>query len=129
MLGATLHFPAILYWLGSPDTGILAANYASIFLLSAAFLAVGMFASSFTEHQVVALIVGFGLLLILWILSWIDFLSEAPWATAASYISMLSHQADLAKGLVHLKDLVYYVTFVGFFLFATQQRVEAYRWQ
>ena len=44
-------------------------------------------------------------------------------------ISMLSHLDQLLKGLFHLADAVYFITFVGVFLFATTQRVEAYRWR
>ncbi|MDP6932884.1 MAG: ABC transporter permease, partial [Myxococcota bacterium] len=76
LLGATLHYALILVFLGEPDVGILASCYASTFLLSAAFLAVGMLTSAFTENQVVALVLGFGLLMVLWVLTWAE--SFAP---------------------------------------------------
>jgi hypothetical protein len=41
----------------------------------------------------------------------------------------MHHMEEMSKGLLHLQDVVYYVTFIGFFVFATHQRVEAYRWQ
>lgn len=129
MLASTLHYVAILYWLGSPDAGVLLSSYLALFLLSAAFMAVGMFTSAFTTHQVVALVLSFGLVLGLWVLAWMDAFADQSWVSVITYVSMLSHQSDLAKGLVHVKDLVYFATFIGFFLFATQQRVEAFRWQ
>ena len=42
---------------------------------------------------------------------------------------MLSHIENLTKGLLHLKDVIYFITFIGLFVFATAQRVEAYRWR
>lgn len=129
MLASTLHYVAILYWLGYPDAGVLASSYGALFLLSASFMAVGMFVSSFTTHQVVALVLSFGALLGLWVLSWMDAFADQSWVELITYISMLSHQNDLSKGLLHLKDLVYYGTFIGIFLFSTHQRVEAFRWQ
>lgn len=129
LLFGTLHYSLILYWLGAPDPGILAANYLGTFLLAAAFLAVGMLTSAFTESQVVALVVSFGLLLGLWVLSWADSLAPASWGGVLAHVSMLSHMEQLSKGLLHVEDVTYYLTFVGFFLFATWQRVEAWRWQ
>jgi len=129
MMASTLHYVAILYWLGSPDAGVLMSSYGALFLMSAAFMAVGMFTSSFTTNQVVALVLSFGAVLGLWVLAWMDSFADQSFVKVITYISMLSHQNDLSKGLLHLKDLVYFGTFIGFFLFATQQRVEAYRWQ
>lgn len=129
LLASTLHYVAILYWLGSPDAGVLVASYGALFLLSAAFMAVGMLMSSFTVNQIVAFVLSFGVLLGLWVLAWMDAFASESWVKVITYVSLLSHQSDLAKGLVHLKDLVYFTSFIGFFLFATQQRVEAYRWQ
>ncbi|MCK6503003.1 ABC transporter permease [Myxococcota bacterium] len=129
LLFGTLHTLLILYWLGDPDPGILAANYVGTFLLAAAFLAVGMLASAFTESQVVALVVSFGGLLALWVLSWADTLAPSSWGGVLAHISMLSHMEQLSKGLLHVEDVTYYLTFIGFFLFATWQRVEAWRWQ
>lgn len=129
LLAGTLHFPLILYWLGTPDPGILASNYLATFLLAASFMAVGLLASSMTENQVVALVGSFGALLALWILSWMDGIAPTGWGAVLSGISMLSHQEQLSKGLLHVEDLAYYIGFIGFFLFASWQRVESWRWQ
>jgi len=129
LMAGTLHFIAILYWLGSPDPGVLAANYVGTFLLAATFLAVGMLVSAFTESQVVALVVSFGLLLVLWLIGGIDSLAPAGWGQVLTHIGMTSHSDQLSKGLLHIEDVVYFITFIGFFLFATWQRVEAWRWQ
>lgn len=129
LLFGTLHTAAILYWLGDPDPGILASNYLGTFLLAASFLAVGMLTSAFTDSQVVALVISFGLLLALWILSWADSLAPSTWGGVLAHISMLSHMEQMSKGLLHLEDVAYYLSFIGFALFATWQRVEAWRWQ
>jgi hypothetical protein len=42
---------------------------------------------------------------------------------------MVPHVERLGKGLLHVKDIVYFVTFIGLCLFATAQRVEALRWR
>jgi ABC-2 type transport system permease protein len=129
MLASTLPFTAILYWLGSPDNGVMFGCYLATFLMSASFIAVGMLTSSMTINQMVALVLGFGMLLGLWVLPWAAVIAGPGWGDALADISMLSHIDQLMKGLVHTKDIVYFVSFTGLFLFATTQRVEAYRWR
>lgn len=129
MLASTLPLTAMLYWLGSPDTGMLVSCYLSALLLASSFLSVGLLTSAMTENQIVALVTGFALLLVLWVLSWAEAIAGDGIGPVLAGISMLSHLDQLLKGLLHLSDVVYFVTFVGTFLFATTQRVEAYRWR
>jgi ABC-2 type transport system permease protein len=129
LLFGTLHYVVLLYWLTDPDAGVIGASYAATFLLAASFMAVGMLTSAFTESQVVALVTSFGLLLSLWVLSWVEGFAGESVGGVLTYVSVLSHLEEMAKGLVHLEDVVYYLSFIGFFVFATHQRVDAYRWQ
>ena len=103
--------------------------YLAAWLLAASFLSVGLLTSAMTENQIVALVTGFGVLLILWVLSWANAIAGPGLGDLLAGISMLSHIDQLLKGLLHFKDIVYFLTFVGFFLFVTTQRVEAYRWR
>ncbi len=126
----TLLYAAILLWLGEPDPGVLAANYLGFFLIFGTFLAAGLFMSSLTENQVLALVLAFGFNLVVWIIGWVgSLLGEGTLKTTVEYISMLNHIDDMSKGVIHAQDLVYFLTFIGFFLFATVQRVEALRWR
>jgi ABC-2 type transport system permease protein len=130
LAAATLQYPAVLIWLGTPDPGILLCNYASFMLLLATFMATGLFASSLTENQVVALVISFGINLMIWVLGWAaSGAGEGGLKTTIEYVSMLNHVEQLGKGLLHVQDMVYFLTFIGFFLFATTQRVEALRWR
>ncbi len=129
MLLGTLHYVALLAWLSSPDWTLVVANYAATFLMASSFLAVGMLTSSFTRSQLIALVLSFGFLLVLWFLSGIGSLATGPVGEVLGYTSVLSHSEQLGRGLLHLKDIAYYVTFIAFFLFATHQRVEAMRWE
>ncbi len=69
----TLLYPLQLSLVGSVSVSEIAGGYIGIFLLGCAFIAIGLFVSSLTENQVVAAVVTFGLLLLLWIL---DFLQQ-----------------------------------------------------
>jgi ABC-2 type transport system permease protein len=130
LCASTLHYAAILYWLGEPDTGVFVCNYVAFLLLLGTFFAVGLFASSLTENQIVALVVAFGFNLIVWVLGWVATgAGDGVVKSVVEGISMLNHVEQLGKGLLHVRDIVYFVTFIGFFLFATTQRVEALRWR
>jgi hypothetical protein len=128
LFASTLYQPAVLFWLGSPDPGVLAASYASMFLLSAACLTVGMWVSAYTSNQIVAFIVSFSILLLLYLLGWVGTVTDEGLLGALGKASMLSHLEQLGKGLLHTKDIAYFAAFIGFFVFATVQRVEGFRW-
>jgi ABC-2 type transport system permease protein len=129
MFIATLHCPAILFWLGDPSLSILFLNYTSVFLLTACFISVGMFTSACTSNQLVSVALSFGFLLILWFCGTLGDQYSNSGAELLAYLSPLPHIESLSQGLLQSKDIIYFLSFTAFFLFATHQRIEAYRWQ
>jgi ABC-type transport system involved in multi-copper enzyme maturation permease subunit len=130
LAASTLHFPLLLSWLGEPDMNVVLANYAGFLLLLGTFFAVGMLASSLTENQLVALVVAFGVNLLLWVVGWaVQGADDGALKSFVEALAMTNHTQQLGKGLVHIKDVAYFLTFIGFCLFATTQRVEALRWR
>jgi ABC-2 type transport system permease protein len=128
LFATTLYQVAVLYWLGSPDPGVLFASYLAMFLLAASCVAVGMVASAFTTNQIVAFIVSFATLLILYLLGWVGTVVESGFWHWLAKASLLEHLEQLGKGLLHVKDLTYFVLFIGLFLFVTVQRISSFRW-
>jgi ABC-2 type transport system permease protein len=76
----------------------------------------------------IALALGFGFLLALWFLGGLAEMTEGTTQEVLSYISILNHTDNLNKGLLYSKDIIYFLSTIFIFLFATQQRIEAYRW-
>ena len=66
MLVLSLQYPIILMRLGSPEMGPMFTGFLGMFLLGAAFLAIGLVASSLTKNQIVAAIGAFAVMLLLW---------------------------------------------------------------
>jgi ABC-2 type transport system permease protein len=126
---STLYQPAVLYWLGNPDPGVLTGSYLSMMLFAACCISVGMLASAFTRSQIIAFMVTFAALLVLFLLPGLAEGATAEWMQVLGEVGMGAHIEDFGKGLVHTADLVYFATFVGACLFATQQKVESFRWQ
>jgi len=128
MVLATGHYALLLIWVGEPDLGVLAGAYLNMLLLTAAFMAVGLLTSAMTENQVVALVLALMGLLLFWALAAVGMIGSGPWAEALSEASLFTHAEPLGRGVLRLRDLAYYGSFIGFFLFATHQRVESMRW-
>lgn len=118
--------PATLSWFGDPDPGVLASGFGGLFLLSAALLAMGLFFSAMTENQLVSLVLSFAAGLALFILGMYDL--DNPDGVLAQ-VALTGHLDGLFTGAVRRSDLVYFLSFVGVFLFATWQRVESWRWR
>jgi ABC-2 type transport system permease protein len=130
MLAGTLPMVLMLYAYGEPDTGVVLCNYLALFAYAAVLVASNMFLSSFTESQVIALIIGFAFNLIFWILGWVgEMVPEGVLSSVIQTIAMGSHFQEIGKGLIKAQDIVYFISFIGFCLLATVQRVESLRWR
>lgn len=127
-LTVTLIYPAILRHYGSPDMGPIYSGYLGMFLFGAACLAAGTFASALTENQMVAGIVGFGILLLFWILGWASAAVTGPVGQAISMLSILKHFDDFQKGIIDLSHTLYYLSFVFVFLFLAVRTIDSRRW-
>jgi ABC-2 type transport system permease protein len=100
-----------------------------IFLLGSCFLAMGTFVSTLTRNQIVAGILAFCLFLGMWTLGWADDPMAGPVAKAVGYLGVTTHLEDLVKGVVDIKDLVFYLSVIVFGLFLAHQSVESQRWR
>ncbi len=129
MLVATLVYPALVLYFARVEWGVLATGYLGLLLMGATFLAIGLFASSLTENQIVASIITFGVLLILWVIGWSSDYAGGVWGRVLSHISLLEHFDSFAKGVLDTKDILYYVNFTLLALFLTLRSLEARRWK
>ena len=127
----TLLFPVFLLLYGNPDMGPVVSGYLGVLLLIMAFSALALFASAVTSSQIVAAVIGLGLLLMTWIIGWISFseFGTSTWLSVLQYISVPNHLEDFFKGVIDTKHVIYFlsVTFLG--LFTTYGAVESMRWR
>ena len=125
IVGATLVYPLILQLIGQPDWGVVLGCYLGLFFICATYVAIGLFWSSRTENQVVAAVLTFGTLLFFWLISWAAHRAGPVWSDVLNHLSLIGHFSNFAQGIVDTTDVVYYLTFTGFALFATNLSVEA----
>lgn len=132
LLGLTGSFFALLRFfdpLSALDVRALVTGYAGVAAIGALYVAVGLLASAMTRSQVVAAIVSFTLLFLLYLTAyvpeWVRGDAVSRWA---SYCSPLVHLRDFSRGVVDTRALVFYASMTAWFLFATVKRLEARRW-
>jgi ABC-2 type transport system permease protein len=118
-----------LFAYGSPDWKPMATGYLGLLLQGGAMLAIGTFISTTTKNQIVAAFGTFGALLLLWVFEWVAGYEQEPWAKVMAYMSLVSHFESFAKGVIELKDVVYYVSVIFFGLFLTARSLESLRWR
>ena len=131
MLAMTGVYPWLLFHYGSPapEMGSIVSGYLGLFLLGASFIAVGLFASSITENQIVAAVICFVVLLLFFVIGWP---AETVGSTAGKileYLSLIEHFTDFSKGLVESRHVVYFLTFILFALFLTKRSIESAKWR
>src|SRR3989454_92022 len=129
MLMLTLLYPGIVVAFARLEWGPVATGYVGLLLMGSTFIAVGLFASSLTENQIVASITTFGILLILWIIGWSADYVGGAWGKVLQHLSILEHNDNFAKGVLDTKDVLYYVNFIALALFLTLRALEARRWK
>jgi ABC-2 type transport system permease protein len=120
---------AWLFRYGNPDWKPLAVAYLGLLLQAGALLAIGMFISTLTRNQIIAGAATFGVCLLLWVLEWASGYESATYARVMAYLSVLTHFDSFAKGLLSIKDAVYYLTAIFLGLFLTARSMESLRWR
>jgi ABC-2 type transport system permease protein len=123
----TFPLPITMLLVGQPDLGPIWGGYLGACLLGGAYLAIGLFASSLTENQIVAFIVAilfcFGLLIV----GETFVLLNVPAALVpvCSFLGLGAHFESIGRGVVDSRDILYYLSVIGFFLFLNQVAIES----
>ena len=128
-LALTLYYVILLYWFGDPDTGPVLSGYLGFLLYSAAAISIGIMASSLTSNQIVAAVLGFGILLILVSIDQISPLLTGIPAQVLLELSLSNHFQDFARGIIDTGDVIYYLSVTALFLFLAVRSLESRRWR
>lgn len=123
--------PTLLYYvtvheLGSPpgnlDSGAIMGSYLGLFLLSAVFVAIGVFASSLTDNQIVAFILA--TFLCFFFFYGFFYFSELPFflGKGDDVVQMFGidyHYRSISRGIIDSRDVIYFISVIGLFVFFT----------
>ena len=129
MIALTSIYGLILWIYGNPELGIMLSGYLGLLLLAVTFVTIGLFASSLTENQIIAAVTGLVMLLLLFVIAWPADSAGEILGGVLRYVSVTEHFADMIKGVIDTKSLVYFATMIVGWLFLTQRSVESIRWR
>ena len=134
-LALVLTFPIwiTVNYLGSPDNGVILAGYIGSLLMAGAYLAITAMTSAMTRNQVVSFIVSVVLALFLilagyppvtnMLVSW-----ASPWfVDGIAAFSVMTHFDSIQKGVLDSRDVLYFLSVIGFSLFTTGVIIRAHR--
>jgi gliding motility-associated transport system permease protein len=126
----SIYMPLLIMVNGKISLGQILVGYLGLLLIGAACLAIGVFATSITRHQLLAVAVGSaltGAMFLLWPLSRV---LDPPLSTVFAALSIHQrHFTGFQAGILHLRDVFYYAAVTYFFLLLATKILEAKRWE
>jgi ABC-2 type transport system permease protein len=130
LLAASLYIPLLVLIAGKISFGHVFAGYLGLLLLGSAALAIGTFGSALTRSQILSVIVSALIVVALIVTWWVGRVTERPLSSIFENLALWNlHFPPFQQGIIHLRDVVYYlsITYVG--LFAATRVLEARRWR
>jgi ABC-2 type transport system permease protein len=128
--------PFIVFWVvleiyGDPEWGVIVSSLIGLMLVGGLYLAIGVFASAVTQNQIIALLLTIFVICLLTIMLY--FLPQSDIFTSgqreAMHFMNINHRfADFTKGLLDIRNFVYFLSVTALFLFLAVKTVEAKRW-
>ena len=125
--------PSLLYYitiasLGSIDNGPVIGGYLGLMLMAGVYVAVGMFASSITDNQIIAFIAGFLFVFFFYILDKILVYVPGFLTGIVEFLGVDFHFSSIARGVIDSRDIVYFLSVLGFMVFLTVVSVGRRKW-
>ena len=129
LLVVTMLYIGLLFYFGQPEWRPVVSGYLGLFLLGSSFISAGLFLSSTTKNQMVAGAATFVLLLMFWIINWAADSAGPTMSTVLNYLSITQHFEDFGKGVIDTTHVIFYLSFISFWLFLTLKSVDSERWR
>jgi ABC-2 type transport system permease protein len=126
----TAFMPALIMVNGKLTLGQIGAGYLGLLLLGSAAMAIGTLGSTLAKSQLVALIISAGMLLFMLMLWMLAAITDRPLRELFLALALYQrHFIPFQSGVVHLRDVVYYLALTYFALFTAVRVLEARRWR
>lgn len=129
LLGSTGVFIFILKMTGLSEFSLVWSGYLGLMLNILCYIAFGIFVSSCTKNQVISAMGTFVGILGIWFLSWGGQITKNYFLMQIlKYLSIVSHFEQIAKGILPLSSLCFYLSFICFFLYLSKKSLESRNW-
>ena len=111
------------------DYGAVFTGYLGLALVGALYCSVGTFASSITDNQVVAFIIGIFIVIIFFLMDKMLIFIPTSLTGLVQYLSVDYHLSNISRGVIDTRNLIYFGSFIGFFLFISIRVLEIRKWK
>jgi|TARA_B100001964_G_scaffold141485_1_gene155967 ABC-2 type transport system permease protein len=128
LLATIIHFFTLVKFGTKIDYGALFTGYIGLAFVGSMYASIGIFASSITDNQVVAFIIGVFIVLIFFLMGFFLPLVPSDLAGIVQYISVDYHYSNISRGVIDSRNIVYFLSVIGFFLIMTIQSLQSRRW-
>lgn len=119
-----------LYWYSSPASGPILTAYLGLLLYGLALMAIGLFISTLTENQIIAAVVSFGIVMVLWLVDvFANSVDSSNGKAVLTYLSVLNHLDDFMKGVLSTSHIIFYLSLMLIALFLTYRSIDSLRWR
>ena len=119
ILVPTFSYPFCISFLGDLDWGVVIGSYLGAILLGAAYVAIGLFTSSLTRNQIIALISSMLICMALFVVGRLLYFIPESILPVVSYLSSGFHFDNISRGIVDTRDLLYFFSIIFLGLYAT----------
>jgi ABC-2 type transport system permease protein len=132
LLGAAL-LPTLIYLitmmvLGKIDLGPIISGYIGLMLMGGVFVAIGIFASSLTENQIIAFILSFLFVMALWMMDKVLLYVPSGLTSTLEFLGIDYHFSNIARGVIDSRNIIYFVSMLGFSLLLATVSLERRKW-
>ncbi|MEA1996609.1 MAG: ABC transporter permease [Gemmatimonadota bacterium] len=130
MLILTFNVPLLIGILGEPDWGVIVCGYLGCLLMGASYLAIGLFASAMSDNQIVAFIIAIAVSTLMLIVGQWFFLILVPdlFVPLFNYLGLSTHFESMGRGVIDSRDILYYLSVIGVFLYLNITTVDNRTW-
>jgi ABC-2 type transport system permease protein len=124
----TLIYYSTVAFLGDIDNGPVIGGYIGLLLMAGVYVAIGLLASSVTENQIVAFIVGLLLMFAFYMMDKVLIFVPDFMTSVVEYLGIDFHFANIARGVIDSRDVVYFGSVLGFTLYLSVVSLERRKW-
>jgi ABC-2 type transport system permease protein len=129
LLGLTLAYAITLTFIGPVDKGPTYGGYFGLLLMSGAYVAIGVMASSLTRNQIIAFLIAFGISFSLYLFGRIVQIVPPALQPIVAFLSIDGHFESISRGVIDSRDVLYYASIMAVGLMVATFSLESRKWK
>ena len=124
-----IHLITLMKFGTNIDYGAIFSGYLGLFFVGGVYAAIGIFASSLFDNQVVSFIIAVFIVLMFFLFDKLLIFVPSILSGLIQYLSVDYHFSNIARGVIDSRNIIYFISIIGIFLFLTVQVLNSRRWK